>query len=122
MSKRMTCTEASEYIRKWTPEPYKPQGVVAHIETCLAVLRSADAKLAEYEGLLAKLAALGRESCVCSRCEGNGAVYADGKAHYMSEHAPSKPCPECDGSGKHFGDMAGLWRLASEAAKEAERG
>lgn len=36
----------------------------------------------------------------CSRCEGEGQVYADGKAHYCSEHFPTTDCPSCDGTGK----------------------
>lgn len=37
---------------------------------------------------------------VCRSCEGEGNRYADGKAHYYSEHAPTIPCPECYGVGR----------------------
>jgi hypothetical protein len=40
------------------------------------------------------------ERLCCQRCEGNGALWADGKAHYPSENMPTRPCPECGGSGK----------------------
>lgn len=44
-------------------------------------------------------AALDDEGDLCGRCEGNGSVYADGQAHYYSEHAPTKACPDCGGTG-----------------------
>ena len=32
------------------------------------------------------------ESTFCQRCEGNGLLYADGKAHYISDKAPVILC------------------------------
>lgn len=46
-----------------------------------------------------KQIAEGETSC-CPRCEGNGRLYADGKAHYMSEGAPTIFCGNCGGSGR----------------------
>ena len=40
------------------------------------------------------------EDRICGYCEGEGNRYADGKAHYYSEHAPTIPCPECGGRGR----------------------
>lgn len=40
------------------------------------------------------------ETECCHRCEGEGNLYADGKAHYMSENAPTIPCGSCGGSGR----------------------
>jgi hypothetical protein len=40
------------------------------------------------------------QSDSCYRCQGDGALYADGKAHYPSEHAPTVACPVCGGSGR----------------------
>jgi len=37
---------------------------------------------------------------VCSRCEGEGRLWADGKAHYPMENLPTKACPNCDGDGR----------------------
>lgn len=37
---------------------------------------------------------------ICNSCEGEGNRYADGKAHYYSEHAPTIPCSECYGVGR----------------------
>lgn len=42
----------------------------------------------------------GSEDRICGYCEGEGNRYADGKAHYYSEHAPTIPCPECGGRGR----------------------
>ena len=36
----------------------------------------------------------------CRICEGDGRMYADGKAHYVSENAPTRPCFNCEGTGK----------------------
>jgi len=35
----------------------------------------------------------------CPVCEGNGSVYADFRAHYPSEHAPTIKCCNCGGIG-----------------------
>jgi len=40
------------------------------------------------------------ETECCSRCEGNGRLYADGKAHYPSENADTILCGSCGGSGR----------------------
>ena len=42
----------------------------------------------------------GSEERICNYCEGEGNRYADGKAHYYSEHAPTILCPECGGRGR----------------------
>lgn len=42
------------------------------------------------------------EPDVCQRCEGNGRLYADGKAHYYSENKPTVYCPVCGGSGRNL--------------------
>jgi hypothetical protein len=42
----------------------------------------------------------GLESTSCPRCEGSGALYADGRAHYPSEGAPTRACPYCGGEGR----------------------
>ena len=57
---------------------------------------------------------------VCNSCEGEGNRYADGKAHYYSEHAPTIPCPECYGVGR-IPDLTAndMRELAEEALKEA---
>lgn len=40
------------------------------------------------------------ETKACSRCEGNGRLYADGKAHLISENAATILCGNCGGSGR----------------------
>lgn len=40
-----------------------------------------------------------KEPEICSRCEGSGAVYADGKAHLATENVPTSPCGDCEGCG-----------------------
>lgn len=37
-------------------------------------------------------------SC-CYRCEGNGRLWADGKAHHPLYNGPTTACPNCDGQG-----------------------
>ena len=63
--------------------------------TELAALEAENAKL--REALREIVDSEGEEMCV--RCQGNGALYADGKAHYYSEHADTIPCPSCAGTG-----------------------
>ena len=58
------------------------------------------------------------ETDCCPRCEGEGNIYADGKAHYMSENAPTIPCGNCGGSGRILPEDA--QDIAVEALKEAE--
>ena len=78
-----------------------------------AVIRSKDkdflydygCKAQELEAIKADLlAALEQirdlETECCSRCEGNGRLYADGKAHYPSENADTILCGSCGGSGR----------------------
>ena len=37
---------------------------------------------------------------ICPKCQGDGKVWADGRAHYPFSHLPTKDCPECNGTGK----------------------
>lgn len=37
---------------------------------------------------------------VCSRCEGEGQLWADGLMHYYDPNRPTKACPNCDGTGR----------------------
>ncbi len=39
------------------------------------------------------------ESVCCPRCEGDGRLWADGKAHYPSEQRDTILCGNCGGSG-----------------------
>jgi len=48
----------------------------------------------------------------CRRCDGNGSVYADGKAHCYSEHAATMPCPDCGGEGRIKMDAVANYRAA----------
>ena len=60
-----------------------------------------DALRERCEKLEAALVEIGEsEDRICGYCEGEGNRYADGKAHYYSEHAPTIPCPECGGRGR----------------------
>lgn len=59
------------------------------------------------------------ETDCCSRCEGEGNIYADGKAHYMSENAPTILCGNCGGSGRILPEDA--QDIAEQALKEAEK-
>ena len=45
-------------------------------------------------------AAIEPETECCGRCQGSGALYADGHAHYHSEGAPTVACPVCGGEGR----------------------
>jgi len=62
---------------------------------------------------------------LCQHCEGNGAVYADGKAHYYSSGAPTTLCPSCSGSGRVGGfsitDAADELDPPKPAATEGQR-
>jgi hypothetical protein len=54
----------------------------------------------------------------CRRCEGNGKLYADGKAHYPSENAATINCGECGGSGRIYPDLQEIARAALRDAGE----
>ena len=43
----------------------------------------------------------------CSRCEGEGQLWADGLAHHPSHQGATNACPNCGGSG-HVYNLAGL--------------
>lgn len=45
------------------------------------------------------------EGSCCMRCEGNGKLWADGKAHYPSYEGPTVNCGNCGGSGRIHEDI-----------------
>ena len=55
----------------------------------------------------------------CGKCEGNGRLWADGKAHYHSDTRPTIDCPACGGSGKDLTGTVESLRTKL-AAKDAE--
>ena len=57
------------------------------------------------------------ETECCPRCEGNGRLYADGKAHHVSENADTIFCGNCGGSGRILPDNA--QEIAEAAMTEA---
>ncbi len=57
-----------------------------------------DPRLEQAREALKKIANL--EDSPCHRCEGNGRLYADGRAHYYSEGAATVACPICGGTGR----------------------
>lgn len=60
-----------------------------------------------HEGLVEALEQIrDLETECCSRCEGNGRLYADGKAHFLSENADTILCGNCGGSGRILPDDA----------------
>ena len=61
-------------------------------------LDSAEASKADLLAALEQIRDL--ETECCSRCEGNGRLYADGKAHLLSENADTVFCGNCGGSGR----------------------
>ena len=58
------------------------------------------------------------EDRCCPRCEGNGTVYADGKAHLLSEGAPTMLCGQCGGGGRLQPENAQDVAAAALLAKE----
>lgn len=48
----------------------------------------------------------GLETECCSRCEGGGRIWADGKPHFPHEQAGTIPCGSCGGSGRILPDDA----------------
>ena len=59
------------------------------------------------------------ETECCPRCEGNGRLYADGKAHLPSYQGDTIPCGSCGGSGRILPEDA--QEIAQQAIKEAEK-
>jgi len=55
----------------------------------------------------------------CRRCEGSGAIYADGKAHYVTEGAPTISCPYCGGSGRVIEDAREIATTALALQEES---
>ena len=62
------------------------------------------------------------EENLCHSCDGEGNRYADGKAHYYSEHAATIPCPECYGAGRIPELTAQDMREVATAALAAREG
>ena len=58
------------------------------------------------------------ESSTCPACEGNGNRYADGRAHYPSERAPTVACSMCGGTGQIASEEAAI--IATEALAAAQ--
>lgn len=79
-----------------------PDGLWSFNSSAHNVPRAAfDALRERCEKLEAALGEIGgSEERICNYCEGEGNRYADGKAHYYSEHAPTILCPECGGRGR----------------------
>ena len=70
-----------------------------------------EAELAGLRAALQEIADL--ESSTCPACQGSGARYADGKAHYPSEGAPTVACDRCGGTGQIASEDAAT--IAAEA-------
>jgi len=65
------------------------------------------------------------ETECCPRCEGNGRLYADGKAHLLSENADTVFCGNCGGSGRILPENAqdiAEAAIAKANLKEKKRG
>jgi hypothetical protein len=62
------------------------------------------------------------DKMVCSRCEGEGNTWADGKVHYPSYTGPTAPCPNCGGSGEVSNNSGEIERIlkALHPTSEAE--
>lgn len=68
------------------------------------------AKLEEREKEMGKLVEalkliLDDEGSHCTRCDGNGKLWADGQAHYQSYTGATINCGECGGSGRIYPDI-----------------
>ena len=90
-----------DHNRCWECESTIQAGM-AEADAMISDLRAERDALRERCGKLeAALVEIGNsEDRICGYCEGEGNRYADGKAHYYSEHAPTIPCPECGGRGR----------------------
>lgn len=70
------------------------------LEAELLTLRAENEALKKERDELAAALAGERETEGCRRCEGNGALWADGKAHLPSYNGATVRCPECGGDGR----------------------
>lgn len=94
------------------------------------VLKERDQLQQEVEGLRAALKELTdglqeiaeAEGRSCSRCEGNGKLWADGQAHYPSYDGPTVNCGKCGGEGKIYPDLQGMIQDLLNAAAEGRGG
>lgn len=78
-------------------------------------------KLNAFDEMLAALSEIaGMQPVGCQRCEGNGRLWADGKAHYPSENLPTTACPICGGEGKLPVDLDEVQGIANDAIAKAE--
>jgi len=57
---------------------------------------------------------------ICSRCEGDGQLWADGKAHYPMCGLPTRNCPNCDGTGRVLSGNEGRDVARAAARKVVE--
>lgn len=87
---------ASKILCEWGAVTIERDSLKASHSTLVEVvtaLRDALDEIANSEG-----------EC-CQRCEGNGRLWADGKAHHPNENMPTRPCPPCDGEGRIYPDI-----------------
>lgn len=66
----------------------------------------------EAEGLVAALVKIEEGYESCSRCGGDGRLWADGQKHYATFTGPTVPCGSCGGTGE-------ISPNANEIAREA---
>lgn len=84
------------------------------------VIRRAEKVYPVFEKIKAALEEIrdGERTC-CPRCEGNGKLWADGKAHYPSENVDTINCGNCGGSG--YLQPENAQEIAEQALAEAEK-
>ena len=59
-----------------------------------------------------------QDSELCRRCEGEGSLWEDGKAHSPNFKGPTKPCPYCDGDGRVEKNIPFEIRALKESTEE----
>ena len=75
---------------------------IAELAKGNGVLRTALEKIATYSGE------------TCNRCEGEGELWADGKAHFATHQGEKRSCPDCGGAGAIFLSLPGIAATALE--------
>ena len=60
------------------------------------------------------------EGEACQRCEGNGKLWADGKAHLPSHNGALINCGECGGSGRIHRDLQDIAYTALQQTSKIE--
>jgi len=79
------------------------QSYLSPLEERIIALEAENKRLKEALEAIAE-----NEGECCQRCEGNGRVWADGRAHHPNEDVAQMRCGKCGGEGRIYQDLQSI--------------